>query len=477
MPAHRLFMLHSALIVLLLLCCVPARAQQPAPRPNIIFILADDLGYGDLGCYGQKQILTPSLDKLAAEGLRFTNAYAGATVCAPSRCSLMTGLHGGHARIRGNKEVPLLPEDVTVAEIIKAAGYRTACIGKWGMGNAGTTGVPNKQGFDYFFGYLNQTHAHNYYPEYLHRNEEKITLKNKLPKDAKSKFGEGVSETQVEYSHDLFTVDALRYLGERAQNRQQPFFLYLAYTLPHANNEGKKTGMEVPSDAPYSDKDWPQPEKNRAAMVTLLDRDVGRIMGAVRQLGLDDNTLVIFTSDNGPHNEGGSKASSFQSSGPLRGTKRDLYDGGIRVPFIARWPGKIQPNTTTDFLTAFWDFPATAADLAGAKDKLLRNLDGQSILPTLVGREQPPPSHLYFEFHEKTFDQAVRFGDYKAIRLGYNQPLELYDLKTDLGEANDVAKDHPDVIQRAEKLLAQSRTDSADFPVHKGPRNRKPGTD
>ena len=452
-------------------------AQQQPARPNIIFILADDLGYGDLGCYGQKQILTPSLDKLAAEGLRFTNAYAGATVCAPSRCSLMTGLHGGHARIRGNKEVPLLPEDFTVAEILKPAGYHTACIGKWGMGNVGTTGVPNKQGFDYFFGYLNQTHAHNYYPEYLYRNGEKISLKNKLPKDAKTKFGEGVSETQVEYSHDLFTADALRYLGERARNRQQPFFLYLTYTLPHANNEGKQKGMEIPSDDPYSDKDWPGPEKKRAAMVTLLDRDVGKIMAALKELGLDDNTLVIFTSDNGPHNEGGSKANFFKSSGPLKGTKRDLYEGGIRVPFIARWPGRIKPNTATDFVTAFWDFFPTAADLIGAVDKLPENLDGQSIVPTLLGKQQPPASHLYFEFHEKTFDQGVRLKDYKAIRLGYGQPLELYNLKDDLGEIRNIAKEHPDLIERAEKLMVQSRTDSADFPVHKGPRNRKPAAE
>ena len=232
--------------------------------------------------------------------------------------------------------------------------------------------------------------------------------------------------------------------------------------------------MEIPSDAPYSDKPWPQPEKNRAAMVTLLDRDVGQIMAVLKQLNLDQNTLLIFTSDNGPHNEGGSKADFFQSSGPLKGTKRDLYEGGIKVPFIARWSNKIQPNTTTDYPIAFWDFPPTAADLAGSKDKLPSNLDGQSILPTLLGKQQPPPKPLYFEFHEKTFDQAIIFGHHKAIRLGHNQPLELYDLKTDPAETTDIAKRHPDLIAQAEQLLEQCRTDSKDFPIHRGPRNRQP---
>ena len=453
-----------------------ASALAQAPKPNIIFILADDLGYGDLGCYGQTKIQTPHLDTLAKEGLRFTHAYAGATVCAPSRCSLMTGLHGGHARIRGNKDVPLQPDDVTVARLLKSAGYHTALIGKWGLGNAGSTGVPTKQGFDYFCGYLNQTHAHNYYPEYLDRNEEKVSLKNKLPEGAKTKFGEGVSAVKEQYSHDLLTEEALQYVRNRAQDKTQPFFLYLAYTLPHANNEAKQQGMEIPSDAPYSDKDWPQQEKNRAAMVTRLDADVGKIMAALKELGLDDNTLVIFSSDNGPHNEGGSKAAFFNSSGPLRGTKRDMYDGGIRVPMIARWPGKITPNTTTDYVTAFWDFMPTAADLAGATDKLPKNLDGHSIVPTLTGKSQTPHEYLYFEFHEKGFFQAVRFADYKAVRNGYNQPLELYNVKADPAESKNLANSHSDLIAKAEQYLKTTRTDSPDFPVNKNPPTTRPTT-
>jgi arylsulfatase A-like enzyme len=471
MAQPRAFAVGSALLVLVF-GAVSSLAQAP-PRPNIVFILADDLGYGDVGCYGQKQIQTPHIDSVARQGLRFTSAYAGATVCAPSRCGLMTGYHGGHARVRGNKDVPLRPEDVTVAEVLKSVGYHTALVGKWGLGNANSTGVPNKQGFDTFYGYLNQTHAHNYYPEFLWRNEEKVSLKNKLPEGFKTKVGEGVSQVKEQYSHDLFTEEALQYLRSRAQPKDQPFFLYLAFTLPHANNEGKQQGMEVPSDTPYSDKDWPQPAKNRAAMVTRLDDGVGKVLATLKELGLEENTLVVFASDNGPHNEGGSKAAFFHSSGTFKGVKRDLYEGGIRVPLIARWPGHIQPNTTSDFVIAFWDFLPTAGELAGATDKLPRDLDGQSIVPTLLGKSQSPHELLYFEFHERGFDQAVRFGDWKAIRIGFGKPLELYDLKGDSGETKNVAAEHPDLIQKAEQYLAQSRTENPDFPINKKPPARR----
>jgi arylsulfatase A-like enzyme len=345
-------------------------------RPNIIFILADDLGYGDLGCYGQRQIKTPHIDSMARQGMRFTDFYAGSTVCAPSRCSLMTGLHMGHAYIRGNRSkkagggrMALRPADITVAEVLKDTGYSTGIFGKWGLGNSGTSGVPNRKGFDEWFGYLNQGRAHNYYPDYLWNNQDKFEL-------AGNQNG-----NKGQYTHDLFTERALDFI---TRHRQKPFFLFLPYTIPHANNElGRKTGngMEVPSDAPYSNEAWPQPQKNHAAMITRLDRDVGRIIEHVKQLGLDDNTIIFFTSDNGPHKEGGAKPDFFQSGGPLRGIKRSLHDGGIRVPMIVRWPGRIAAGTTCDQPGAFWDFLPTAAELARAHSP--EGIDGISMLPAL----------------------------------------------------------------------------------------------
>jgi arylsulfatase A-like enzyme len=463
--------MNRALLPLLtLLIGFTARA---ADKPNIVFILADDLGYGELGCYGQTQVKTPNIDRLAAEGLRFTNAYAGATVCAPSRCSLMTGLHGGHARIRGNKRVPLAPDDVTVAQLLKDAGYETALFGKWGLGDPGTTGSPNKKGFDTFFGYTDQVHAHNYYPAFLFKNEDKFPLPNVMPKGAAPR-GQGVAIEKKAWSHDVIGGEALTWLRG---GHDKPFLLYLPFTLPHANNEGKQAGMEVPSDAPYSDKDWPQPEKNKAAMITHLDDTVGQVMAILKEKNLDENTLVIFTSDNGPHNEGGAKAAFLKASGPLRGVKRDMYEGGIRVPFIARWTGHVKPNATTDFVTAFWDFLPTAADLAGATDKLPKNLDGQSILPTLLGKPQLPHEYLYFEFHEKGFDQALRIGDWKAVRHGTQKSIELYNLKDDLGETKDVAADHPDVVAKAKELFQTARTDNPKFPVDETPRKKNAPAD
>lgn len=436
-------------------------------KPNIVFILADDLGYGDLGCYGQTMIATPMIDRLASQGMRFTQAYAGATVCAPSRCSLMTGLHGGHARIRGNKDVPLRPEDVTVAKILKDAGYATALIGKWGLGDPGSTGIPTRQGFDYFFGYTNQTHAHNSWPEYLWRNEEKVVLQNKLPEGAKTRHGEGVSEKKVEFSNELFIREAGQYIQS---NKAKPFFLYLALTAPHANNEGKQNGIEVISDAPYTDKPWPQNEKNKAALVAWLDGAVGRVMESLKEAGIDQDTLVLFTSDNGPHKEGGSDPAFFKASGPLRGIKRDLYEGGIRVPFIARWPGKIAAGVTSDAQFAFWDFLPTAAELAGASDKVPPKLDGISFVPTLLGKPQTPHEYLYWEFHERGFTQAIRAGNWKAVRHGTTAPIELYDLSKDLGEASNVTGEHPQVVARMQTLFSQARVDSPEFPITDRPR-------
>jgi arylsulfatase A-like enzyme len=429
--------------------------RHPPRRPNIIFVVADDLGYGELGCYGQALIRTPNLDRMAAEGVRFTDCYAGSTVCAPSRCALMTGRHTGHCHVRGNALVPLRPEDLTVAEVLKGAGYATGLIGKWGLGEPKTTGLPNRKGFDYFFGYLNQAHAHDYYPDHLFRNERRVAL------PANRAGGKG------EYSHDIFTRQALDFVHREAGG---PFFLYLAYTIPHANNElGAKAGngMEVPGDEPYSDKRWPQAQKNQAAMITRLDRDLGTLVHLLQELGLDQDTIVFFTSDNGPHHEGGADPAFFKSSGRLRGFKRDLYEGGIRVPMIVRWPGVIAPGRVSDQVWAFWDFLPTATRIAGIAPP--PGLDGISMLPALLGRKQRNHEYLYWEFFERGFEQAIRMGRWKAVRHASGKPLELYDLETDLGEKKNVAHERPTTLRAIEKLLASARTESPEFPVRPSP--------
>jgi len=442
----------------------PARGGK-ARKPNIIFILADDLGYGDLGCFGQQTIQTPNIDKFASEGMQLTEHYAGSTVCAPSRCCLMTGLHTGHALIRGNANVPLRPEDLTVPELLKKAGYTTGIIGKWGLGEAESTGVPNKQGFDYWFGYLNQRHAHNYYPEFLWKNEQKVPLKgNQLT--TPDEGGWGVSIKKVTYSHDLFAAEALDFVE---RNKDDRFFLYLTFTIPHANNEAGSKGMEVPDFGPYADKDWPEPQKGHAAMITRMDGDVGRLMAKLKELGIDEKTFVMFSSDNGPHKEGGGDPAFFNSSGPLRGYKRDLYEGGIRVPTIARWPGRIKPGSTSGHVCAFWDFLPTACDLAGVKAP--EAIDGVSILPALLGepRKQKKHDYLYWEFHEQGQKQAVRWGDWKGVRLNVakdpNGPIELYNLKTDLGETTDLADKYPDVVAKIAQIMKTARTPSQNWPL------------
>jgi arylsulfatase A-like enzyme len=439
------------------LALLSAAAAVPAAdrKPNIVFILADDLGYGDVGCYGQKVIRTPNIDRIAREGLRFTQAYAGSTVCAPSRCCLMTGRHTGHCRVRGNAQVPLEPDDRTVAEILKEAGYATGLCGKWGLGEAGSTGHPNRKGFDFFFGYLNQVHAHNYYPDFLWKNDRKVTLPNVVEK--------GVATRKAVYSPDLISQEALEFVGA---NRDRPFFLYFAPTLPHANNEAKREGMEVPSDAPYSAEKWPQAQKNHAAMITRLDADVGRLLDKLKELKLDGDTIVFFASDNGPHKEGGADPTFFHSSGPLRGIKRSMTEGGIRVPMIVRWPGKVKPGTS-DFVWAFWDFLPTAAELAGVKAP--GGLDGQSVAPVLLGTGTVKPHEfLYWEFHEQGSKQAVRTGDWKAIRTKPGGPLELYDLSKDLGEKENIAGGHPDVVAKVEAYLKAARTESKEWPLRAG---------
>lgn len=458
-----------AITIVPLLSATGIAAESLPKKPNIVFIMADDLGYGELSCYGQKILRTPNIDRLAAEGLKFTDVYAGSTVCAPSRCVLMTGLHTGHCRVRGNQRVPLLPDDVTVAEVLRDAGYVTGMFGKWGLGEPGTTGLPNRQGFEHWFGYLNQGHAHNYYPEYLWDNEQQFPLVGNVAE-------KGVASKKAIYSHDIVTDRALGFLDDVGD---KPFFLYVPFTLPHVNNELRRAtgdGMEVPNYGPYANESWPNPEKGRAMMIHMLDRDVGRIMDKIRQLGLDENTLVFFTSDNGAQQEGGSKLEFFNSSGPLRGFKRDLYEGGIRVPMIARWPGVIEAGTSSDLPWAFWDFLPTAAELAGAAAP--EGIDGLSIVPTLVGEDRaghPQQQHdeLYWEFHERGSKQAVRRGKYKAVRLSPELPLELYNLETDLGETNNIADAHPELVAELEEYLAGARSESKHWPLKKRQRRRK----
>ena len=423
-----------------------------ATPPNIIFILADDLGYGDLGCYGQKHIATPNIDQLAAEGIRFTQAYAGGSVCTPSRSALMTGLHGGHTPARDN--VPHYPtyldnEDITVAEVLKSVGYQTSGIGKWSLGDAGTPGAALNQGFDHWFGYLNQDHAHYYYTEYLDSDDGRRELPNN-------------AVTHEHYSHDLMTENTLKFIREA---KDVPFFFYAAYTVPHfSSHDEDPDGLAVPSTEPYSDRPWPDKAKKYAAMVHRLDRDVGRITALIDELGLAENTLIVFSSDNGGHS---TVWKDFQTSGPLRGYKRDLYEGGIRVPFIARWPGTIPAGRVSREVIAFQDMLPTFAHLAGAKPPA--DLDGIDVMAALKGgqMDQPHPP-LYWDYGHcrRYYDQAVRFGDWKGIRLGKDEGrVQLYDLATDIGETRDVAADHPDVVKRITAIMDHAVTPNARYPI------------
>ena len=431
------------------------RGSASTAPPNIVFILADDLGYGDLGCYGQKQIQTPNLDRLAAEGMRFTQAYAGSPVCAPSRCCLMTGLHNGHGRIRDNLPlgIYLKKSDVTIAEVLKPAGYRTGAVGKWSLGLHGSEGKPNDQGFDDWFGHLDQDQAHYYYPDHLWDNDRVVLLAGNRGQQKK------------QYTADLFTERALQFID---QSKSGPFFLYLAYTLPHWSDYPKGTpeSQIVPSDAPYHDSPWPQVERNYAAMVTRLDRDVGRLLARLKERGLEENTLVFFTSDNGPSAEALHQPSFFQSGGPLRGVKRDLYEGGIRVPMIARWPGKVPAGKVSDQVWAFWDVLPTLAELAGAEPP--RGLDGISLAPTLLGQPQTRQhEYLYWDYgHTRgKYLQAVRIGDWKGVRNGVGSPLELYNLKIDLGETRDVAPAHPEVVERIQQVMTNAGQVDPNYPI------------
>jgi len=433
-------------------------------RPNIIIIQADDLGYGDLSSYGQAAFQTPGLDRLAREGVRFTQYYAGSTVCAPSRTALMTGQHTGHAWIRGNGEFPLRAEDVTLAMSLKDAGYRTAVIGKWGLGGPGTTGQPDKKGFEYSFGFLDHRHAHRQYTDHLYRNAESV------PTDVNN-----------DYVNDLFTKESRAFID---RNDPRPFFLYLNYTVPHAELRvpedsiaplrGKfpekpfvnETADKRPTgwvDASIGYRSQPTPKAAFVAMITRMDRDIAGIMDLLRSRGLDRRTLVLFISDNGPHREGGADPAFFKSSGRLRGIKRDLYEGGIRVPMIAHWTGELPAGRVSGVPWAHWDVFPTVAELARAR--VPAGIDGISMTRALRGSAQKPHQYFYWEFHERGFQQAVRMNRWKAVRLAKDAPLELYDLETDPYEAQNVAASRADIVTQIETYLKTARTDSPLFPI------------
>jgi len=462
------------------------------PKPNVIFILADDLGYGELGCFGQEKIRTPNIDRIAAEGMKLTQHYSGSPVCAPSRCVLLTGKHTGHAYIRDNSEMsergevwrnPLvegqypLPENTfTIGRMFQSAGYTTGAIGKWGLGGPGTSGEPNNQGFNHWYGYLCQRRAHNYYPIHLWRNRERHILAwnkyiyphQRLPQDRdpydKSSYAEYSGK---QYSMDLMAEEALGFIRE---NRNKPFFLYLPFTVPHA-------AIQVPEDSlkeyegafpetPYTgDKGYlphPAPRAGYAAMVTRMDREIGRIMSLLKELGIDGSTLIIFSSDNGPTFNGGTDSEFFRSAGPLRGLKTMLYEGGIRVPTIACWPGRIKPDGVSDHVSAFWDWLPTFAELLGVRSG--KDTDGISLLPTLLGNPEKQKNHdyLYWEYSGK---QAVRRGEWKAYRTSVDSPLELYNLKDDIAEQHDLAGQRPDVVKEMADIMMAARVESELFPL------------
>ncbi len=468
---------------LLLLVCSLLCSPCFAARPNLIWIMADDLGYGDLGCYGQKVISTPHLDRMATEGMRFTRFYAGATVCAPSRSVLMTGLHHGHTRVRGNAgrtnpaAQALQSGDVTVAAVLQKAGYKTALIGKWGLGDVGEaeSGLPRRHGFGSFYGYLNQTHAHNHFPDYLWRNETKEPLPNVVVPVGDN--GGGYATTAAKYADDLFADEALKFVSE---NKAEPFFLYWSMVVPHANNERGRVlgdGAHVPDYGIYHDKPWPDPDKGQAAMISRLDSYVGRLLKHLKELGLAEKTLVIFTSDNGPHNESRHDLSRFNPSGPFTGIKRSLTDGGIRVPFIAWWPGRVAAGSESTHVGYFPDWMPTAAELTGTEPPPKH--DGISLVPTLTGNPDGQKTHefLYWEFHEGGFKQAALYqGRWKGIRSGApDAAVRLFDQQNDPAEKTDVAAAHPDIAEKIGSWLKTARTDLPEWkPVWQPGHRTKP---
>jgi arylsulfatase len=472
-----------AIVLSCVVSTVSSAAASEKQPPNIVFIIADDLGYKELGCYGQKYIKTPNIDRLATDGIRFTQFYAGNAVCAPSRCNLLTGKHPGHAYVRNNgkptyvqqmKEKegweypgqhPIPDEEVTIAEMLKQKNYATGAMGKWGLGHFGTSGDPNKQGFDLFYGFNCQVHAHNHYPRFLWRNHTKETL----PGNDRTLNGET-------YSQDKFVEVGMDFIRE---NKDRPFFLYLPFAVPHLAIQAPEESVaeyrgKIP-EADYKHRGYikrPDPRAGYAAMITHMDKGVGQIMELLKELKLDDNTVVFFTSDNGPTYDrlGGSDSVFFESAGPWRGFKGSLYEGGIRVPLVVRWPGHISPGEVTDHLSAFWDVMPTIAQLTGTKAPA--DIDGISFVPTLLGEPQEQKQHeyLYWEFPAYTGQQAVHMGDWKGVRqnlLRKKNPqmkIELYNLKNDPGEQHDVADQHPEIVARIKSIMKTGRTPSKMFP-------------
>jgi len=469
-----------ASVLLFAACQNQPQQETEQQQPNIVYILADDLGYGDLSCYGQTHFNTPNIDNLAENGMKFTQHYSGSTVCAPSRSSLMTGQHTGHTFIRGNKEVqpegqhPLEAEAYTLAEALQDAGYVTGAFGKWGLGYPGSEGDPNNQGFDEFFGYNCQRIGHHYYPYHMWHNQKKIML-------------EGNEGTQTgDYGPEVIQEYALKFLED---NHDKPFFMYYPSIIPHAelyapeeymekyrgkflpekNYEGVDNGENF-RNGPYGS----QPESHAAfvAMVDYLDMQVGEIVAKLKELGVYENTLIIFTSDNGPHMEGGADPDYFDSNGPLKGYKRDLYEGGFRVPMIAVWKGKIPAGNETDHISAFWDVFPTVAEISGAS--VPEDIDGISFLSTLLGNKEDQEKHeyMYWEFHELGGRQAVRKGNWKLVRYNVLDPeeitTELYNLDTDLGEKNNVAAQHPEIVEELSKIMKNARTESEVFTFDSG---------
>jgi arylsulfatase A-like enzyme len=466
----RTYLIGSFLILTL---SAAAQTGISASRPNIIFILADDLGYGDVGCYGQQKIETPNIDALARAGMRFTQFYAGTAVCAPSRASLMTGRHTGHTPVRGNRgfkpegQFPLPDSTVSIARVLQTAGYITADFGKWGLGYPGSSGEPLRQGFSAFYGYNCQSLAHNYYPDHLWQNDQRIELTENLT-------GNNT------YSADLIHRHALEFLR---QHKNGPFFLFLSYTLPHAalsvpHDEVYDHYVQKFHELPRSESETPRFEKAAfepyphaayAAMVARLDKYVGEVRAEVEKLGIAGNTLVLFSSDNGPHREGGNDPDFFDSNGPLKGIKRDLYEGGIREPFIACWPGKIRAGSVSAFTGAFWDLYPTFCELAHTTPA--GPIDGVSILPALSGDSvhQQQHAYLYWEFHENGGRQAIRWRNWKGVRLNVHNvpdaPMELYDLSRDGAEKNNVAAQHPDIVSKLTQMMQQAHVPDKNWPL------------
>ncbi len=476
-----------------------------AEKPNIVFILADDLGYAELGCYGQKKIRTPRIDSIAAEGMRFTRNYSGNAVCAPSRCVLMTGKHPGHAEVRSNRSMkalgepegqhPIAAEEITIAELLAEEGYVSGAFGKWGLGNVWSTGNPLKQGFDRFFGFNCQSHAHSYYTDYLWSDNDKISLGNNPPVPGHASLPKGADPSDPksydifkgeDYAPDRINQEVLNFIRT---HKDEPFFCYYPTIIPHV-------ALHVPDEElePYLAQKWNDPPFTReggygytphftpraayAAMITRMDTYVGRVLDLLDELGLAENTIVVFTSDNGTtHLKDEVDYDFFHSVDNLRGLKGDLYEGGVRVPLVVRWPGKVEAGSVSDFVTGFEDWMPTLLDLVGAKTGAPESIDGISIAPTLLGKEQPERDFLYREFPSYGGQQAVWLGErWKGIRRdlmprGKKKPeeiavkTELYDLQADPAESNDLAAKHPEVVEQIEKLMKSERVPSEIFPI------------